>query len=803
MSKYKILSLDIWDTVLRRKCHPDESKLFVCRYILLKHYKGIEDVYRDLYLLAKERVNSEIELATKYKKESFDDEYHIEEVFDNWLGKILKESYSESLDIKDLIKELISIELNHEKYITYLDPNILSIIKQYDYEKCVYISDFYGDSSFIDEILREVKCPINFEKGFVSCDYKLNKKSGRLFKEVHNILGIKPDEHIHIGDNIKSDVKIPSQIGIKSYHYQPKIEVKNKEVFESQYNFRKDSIKNYYEKLLDRLLNISDNKFDSNEQKELYRLGKKYSIVFFTFIFFIIEDVIKNDGETVYYFTREGEFFKQIHDKILENNPLGVDIPKGKILEVSRMATFTPSLREITIEEMKRLWNQYHEQSVKTLFKTLNIDDKKYAKYFEKYDIDINEDFEIIYENSKIIDLFNDNKFISDLSKEINIKKSNLTSYFTSKGIDNNTDNMFIVDIGWRGSIQDNIACIYDKKKIQGYYFGIFESLNKVLSNTKKKGFVSKEMCEDRMWIFKYVDPFEMLCNSPTGTTISYEYNEQNEIYAVRGKAKEEDIIFDQYIKYFQNGVLDSIEDICEFVRIHSFMFDDLKKIAYDNLEEIMTNPKPILAKAYFNLSHNETFGLGKYISKKSSLDIFTAMRGVVSKTQRQKYLKHVIDTHWPQGFFNYYKLPMLTKCYNNLVKDKFVDSKSLTSLDTCRLVDIQIPEESNEIKYYFDSINNNGGFIEIRGWAIIPKIDSKKSNIYILIIYGDNKLIYETFSEVRKDITECFNDGCNYDNSGFLAKIDLKVSLNDPYRVGLLVINDKKKDLVISNFNS
>ena len=37
---YKLLSLDIWDTILRRKCHPDAIKVYTSRefYLYAKDY---------------------------------------------------------------------------------------------------------------------------------------------------------------------------------------------------------------------------------------------------------------------------------------------------------------------------------------------------------------------------------------------------------------------------------------------------------------------------------------------------------------------------------------------------------------------------------------------------------------------------------------------------------------------------------------------------------------------------------------------------------------------------------------------
>ena len=39
----KIISFDIWDTIIKRKCHPEEVKLATARYIILKYENKLKD----------------------------------------------------------------------------------------------------------------------------------------------------------------------------------------------------------------------------------------------------------------------------------------------------------------------------------------------------------------------------------------------------------------------------------------------------------------------------------------------------------------------------------------------------------------------------------------------------------------------------------------------------------------------------------------------------------------------------------------------------------------------------------------
>lgn len=175
----------------------------------------------------------------------------------------------------------------------------------------------------------------------------------------------------------------------------------------------------------------------------------KYSVVFLSYILHIIEAAKQNKVKTVYYLTREGVFFKRIHDTLANINLHGSALPKTELLEVSRLATFSSSLREISIEEFMRVWNQYSIQSIKALFKTLNVDLEGYIDLISKYDLKVDEPIVYPWQNDSVIKLFNDIEFVAKLNNDIKLKKAKLKNYLEEHNIVDGND-VFMVDIGWR-----------------------------------------------------------------------------------------------------------------------------------------------------------------------------------------------------------------------------------------------------------------------------------------------------------------------------------------------------------------
>ena len=589
----QIVSFDIWDTLIKRKCHPEEVKLYTLKYLFLKYNNNIKEEHKDIYKLLNLRNEIETELRNESKKNGKDGECKIEEAFDRIQKEIFKEKQ------KNITDELKKVEIDFEKSVIYVNEEILPILEKYKDAKKYCISDFYMGKDSLKEILDSVDMGKYFEEIFSSADIMLNKVSGRLFKYVEEKLNIKPEEHLHIGDNIYSDIEVPSKQGIKT------LEVRKYNNFEftpeanRKFDFDLNSVK----------LNNNNNKKD-----ELFNVGVELSPLLYFFVKNIVEYAIKNNMDKIYYQTREGETFIKIHQLLQEENPYAMKLPECELLEVSRVATFGASLEKVSIGELLRLWSQYRAQSMKALFKTLDININNYMNFLAKYDIDPKEVINEPWFNIKIQNLFNNQDFIDKMQEEVKIKNSELKKFFEKKGIFDDDKEIFVIDLGWRGTIQDNIAYIYPNKKIGGYYFALYDYYNYQPKNTYKISFIKNKDIRDN-YIGPMITLFEMLFNPESGSVVKYKNGE-----AIRKVKEEESAIVKNITSHIQRGMLEGAKQINKYLKNHPYLNEEFDEYIYKVIKNLKEKPSKSLIEAYYSLVHNDTFGTGEYIDKKGKL---------------------------------------------------------------------------------------------------------------------------------------------------------------------------------------
>ena len=206
----KIITFDIWDTILKRKCNPEEIKLFTCQYIYFNYKEYLKQEYNDIYKIYKARNSLENKISQKNQADGYDYEFLINELF------IMLKDTIFNQQIKGIEKNLLEVEINHEMKMTYVNPEFLELINAYKNETKFCISDFYMTSKDLSKILEYHDVLKYFDKIYSSADFLVTKRTGNLFKLFLEKEKCSVNDILHVGDNSVSDEKIPNELGIKT-----------------------------------------------------------------------------------------------------------------------------------------------------------------------------------------------------------------------------------------------------------------------------------------------------------------------------------------------------------------------------------------------------------------------------------------------------------------------------------------------------------------------------------------------------------------------------------------------------------
>jgi len=628
----ELVSFDVWDTLVRRRCHPDEVKLHTAATLLVREARVLPG-FRSTWSLLQLRQQIEATIGVRRQVLGLDDEYRIEEVLPEWVAAAC------GLDAPDatartLAEQLVDLEVAHEMRVTHADPLGLHLVRdaavrhgEGPAREPIAVSDFYLGERHLRKIIANVAPDLPLGALVVSCDVGLNKRSGRLFHHVHQRFHAAPAQHVHIGDSVHADVETSRRLGCRPVHFaNPKLDAQ-RAAHQARFVHRASGLGHDWQHLIESCARRSPdaamrraNLAGNHAQHELVQAGSRFAPLFVSFVLSVLEDAARMGLDRVYYFTREGEFFAQIHRAIAAAAPDGLwgrPIPRGQVLCVSRVATFLPSLREITTREMMRVWNQYSTQSMGQLIATLGLSPVTFEGLLSRHGLTLDERVTYPWGDSRIIALFEDRGFIRLIERARDEARTLLRRYLSEQGISPG-DQVLCVDIGWRGTIQDNLAHLCPNTHFHGVYFGMQRTLNEQPANATKRAF-GPDMHTDEPTVACLLDevaPIEMITNALGGSVIGYHLVgdiRDKHVEAIRKSNPQEDGAFNVATRYLQAGVIDATPDVVEWYQLRGTTTRECRPLAIDQLRRVLYHPPQALARAFFSLAHNETFGAGGY----------------------------------------------------------------------------------------------------------------------------------------------------------------------------------------------
>lgn len=579
----KVLSLDLWDTVLRRNCSPDAIKLRHARVQWLTRLpiNGPWCALHPVDLLQLRRM-AEAHVADDHF------EYRIKEVAD-CLEPLL------GRPDEDFAAAFLEQELCIERSAIAIDPVIAEVMERHRGKK-VIVSDFYMPGTALEALIGHAGIA-GIDRVYSSSDHLATKREGALYDVMLEQEGLPPASVLHIGDRFPADVISARKRGLEAEHYLPVSAQPALEERDRNFWCHVSGDAEATARALARHLGCA-----AGEEPGLEALG----VAVCGFVLHVMEEALRRKVDTVHFMTREGLFFRRVYDMMVEIDVFDVgEYPASAVLEVSRRSTFAASLSDFAIEPLMRLWSQYSVQSIYALAITLNIDPAEWRPVAEKLGLDLEEPVQMPWVDKGFRAFVTHPQIVRSGRQAIVRQCSELLEYLESVGFEPRTDkDRVVVDIGWRGTIQDNLAHLI-AGRVHGCYFGLERFLNPQPANGSKSAYVF-DVERGYPLCVPEVAGFEFLFNVPGGSTTGY-----SEGKALRQIVPEEELCVCGPVSALQSKVLKGAAITGDFVKRHGLVSQDFVSFSREIVASFAQSPPAEVAEAFFGLSHNESFGTG------------------------------------------------------------------------------------------------------------------------------------------------------------------------------------------------
>lgn len=593
-----VVTVDIWDTVLRRTCHPEALKRYAAGCLVdaldLKDHS-----VRSVHLT---RLAIEASLA----KSSSSGEFCLESVISAWV-----KTYRPGLPPEEherVTTAILTAECAKELEVTYVDAESAALLRKLP-RKPWYLSDYYCGANHIEALLEKVGLRDVFAGGLVSCEVDASKRQGSLFDVARKKWSLSGN-WVHFGDHPHSDVAQAQRHGITGLLWttaeSPLLPAKARQ---------------FHARTVVGCLDWGAGSL--NAQDTPWVFGQKLAPMLAGYSRYVAEVAQTHQAQAIMFLAREGIFLSHVF-AALEHTPFSV-------LDVSRRATFAASLTSDPLAGLQKMWSQYGSQSPAAFCMTLNAPRDVFEPLFNAGGFDWDVPIDQIAAHPGMRSLLESPAFSSAFTSHLEHERVALAGYLRAQlGEEPQPGKTYVVaDVGWKGTIQDNLARMYPESKWVGVYCGLVP-VTQTANNVKLGYIVDGSRDADWPQYLKQTLPFELMFNASQGSTTGYALDEAGRWAPVYDYIPGESVVHFGFTQAVQEGCLAALDNLEKELHRQAVSPAEVREVARGLWQAVQEAPPSCLVDAAYQLEHNESFGVGGAVTFRRDLswrELIAALR--------------------------------------------------------------------------------------------------------------------------------------------------------------------------------
>ena len=640
LDEIDLLTIDFWQTLVNRNRPAESVKLDSARFMAQQRSAArVGLTARQIY---EERLAAESRLATERRTEAGWGEYTAQEALLIALESLLPE-LSES-QASRLVRGTLEHEVQTEITHAELNKEIASwVAGAIDLGiRTVVVSDFYLGADSLTDILESTGFALPLPM-FVSCETGVSKSAqGELLEMVRSKLGVDAKRHLHIGDNPYSDFEMQVATGGAAILIPgpPGDELLDHGGLDSA------QISTMFGSASRRLQNgwtvsraediIDHNTLRAYLDSRSFHAGREMSLLPTLLVLKAMEHARREGVDRVHYLSREGSLLRRIHEAVSDSVDMS-DI-RAVHLPSSRQSTFPPSLDDPSAD-LHRLWSFYRHQSPNEFLRAVGLEPSRFRTRLEAHGLEPDVKLWSLWEEPAFVSFLQHKSVTEELEEGLASQRRDARRFLDS--VLGRDEVSVVTDIGWRGTIQDNLARIFDDREFRGFYLGLLEFLNPQPGNSSKTAIgPDANHGDDVQWLEDHVAVIERLLTPPIASTVSYGGAKGVVLRNPIGQAS-------TCLTAFQDGVLAGATGVAEiYVRLGAEV-TDLKDAVVEALRRTVIQPPSGVADAFFSSAHSDDFG---HSGPDTSVALTIATDRLSNSIGRGLEPPAIGDLFWPAG---------------------------------------------------------------------------------------------------------------------------------------------------------
>lgn len=593
-----VIAFDVFDTLVSRTITPEHSKLLSCAR--LARSLGLDaDVARAIY---ERRAVIENRLCRECYDLTGDLEFRFADVAAQLAAFLREQKQLPGGMSNEQVCELArKCELDAERAVLRpVDPmiSLLRELKQRG-KRCILVTDFYLPEAALRILIQPFDILDHVDTFFVSCDRGASKRSGRLYDLILEDLQVVSGDLLMIGDNEWSDYTMARQKGLRAAH----VENRAKKAFYGSKTAKIDSTTTFCDKATT-IVDRQSVKGEPNFQPMAASL--------LLFIERLFRELRARRRRHVFFLAREGQLLERMFN--MYQDALGIagdDRIATHYLIASRRSTYVASLQPLPQERFDRYFAQYAAVSLADFLSSLQIQRLDIEDICTQIGAD--PDYrETALSLSDVYASLRENSRFQEVYEQIRAtQKACLNGYVKQFDVDFRFEPLSLVDVGWKGSIQDNLrGALPSEIDIEGFYLGL---VAQGASSARKSGLLFSNI--DGLTPFFPIfaenrSLFEVLLPANHGSALRYA-RDANGTFRVETEKFEDELVFVRTtVMPVAQKIMSAFADLCKLHVMHLLPERTMMEIVAGWHSELVFRRRDDRMQWLSQVHHRENFGI-------------------------------------------------------------------------------------------------------------------------------------------------------------------------------------------------
>lgn len=630
----RCVSFDVFDTLLARCIEPpDDLQRRVASLLALK----TGHVGTEAALQIRREVESDLRRAAL--SDGMDHECHFDPLVEGWVTRLVGHADAALVDfVHETERELESLALTAKPGAAHL----LQWLRERGV-RIIAVSDMYLSHEHVAALLASCGLGGMIDRVYVSSEFGLGKYSGRLHAKVLELEGVSPAEVVHVGDNLVSDMRVPTRLGIRGVFLDEKAERlrRRRQALSAEMAHVGGSWtgRRFFEIVDYRMAQDAGCQAACEDFFHHYGahvLGPAFS----TFLLGLVEKVDAVRPDKLFFLARDGHLFQRMYARWRELTP-GHDWPEPVYVYASRRVAAAASVAG-GLDHAQALVALYNpkQQGLLSVLKTFGLPTERFVGLAREHGFHALDERLSDWHDPRLLAFLEDERVQERIRPIGVVARDRLQQYFEQQGFFA-CQRAALVDIGWNGTIQkflhDSFGDRPDYPDVHGWYFAFVAAMH--------GDFGMGDRIEGLIQDVRHGDPyertpmdfeeiFEQGARSVEGTTLGYDEQDGRVVPVLkddRAPDRQGEIACNPLIERFQAGVLDHLEHFHAAWRLTGYRAIDLKPYVLALLERAVVYPTREEVREISRLVHTEDFGhdhtLDMGVASVGYLDLFRPRR--------------------------------------------------------------------------------------------------------------------------------------------------------------------------------